>query len=188
MISPLFRSALAACAAAILFAGSMQPAAADSEVQRGKYLVTLGGCSDCHTPGNFLGHPDMKRFLGGSDVGFAIPGHGVFVGRNLTPDPETGLGKWTRAQIVTALTTGVRPDGRILAPIMPYRDFAHLTKADANAIAAYLKSLPALKHAVPGPFGPSETPTVFVMTVVPGEVYAKMPKPPAPPPGGSAGK
>ena len=188
MIAPLIRSMLAACAAAALLAGSMDTAAAASQIERGKYLVTLGGCSDCHTPGNFLGHPDMKRFLGGSDVGFAIPGHGVFVGRNLTPDPETGLGKWTNAQIVTALTTGVRPDGRILAPIMPWRDFAHLTKSDAMAIAAYLKSLPPVKHAVPGPFGPSETPTVFVMTVVPGEVYAKMPKPSGPPPGASAGK
>lgn len=188
MISPLLRSALTAGAVVAMLAGSLDAAAANSETERGKYLVTLGGCSDCHTPGNFLGHPDMKRFLGGSDVGFAIPGHGVFVGRNLTPDPETGLGKWTNAQIVTALTTGVRPDGRILAPIMPWRDFAHLTKSDAKAIAAYLKSLPPVKHAVPGPFGPSETPTVFVMTVVPGEVYAKMPKPSGPPPGASAGK
>jgi hypothetical protein len=71
---------------------------------------------------------------------------------------------------------------------MPWRDFAHLSKSDAMAIAAYLKSLPPVKHAVPGPFGPSETPTVFVMTVVPGEVYAKMPKPSGPPPGASAGK
>jgi hypothetical protein len=48
------------------------------------YLVTFGGCSDCHTPGT-IGHPDMARFLGGSNVGFALP-DGVFVGRNLTPN------------------------------------------------------------------------------------------------------
>ncbi len=76
-----------------------------------------------------------------------------------------------------------RPDGRILAPIMPYEDFRPLTKSDALAIAAYLKSLKPVKHAVPGPFGPNETPTTFVMTVVPGAVYASMPKPPGPPPG-----
>jgi mono/diheme cytochrome c family protein len=160
-------------------------AAQQTQVQRGKYLVTIMGCTDCHTPGSFLGHPDMTQFLGGSDVGFAIPGLGVFVGRNLTPDPETGLGKWTTQQVVTAFTTGVRPDGRILAPIMPYEDFKSLTRADALAIAAYLKTLKPVKHAVPGPFGPSETPTTFVMTVVPGAVYASMPKPPGPPAGAS---
>ena len=65
------------------------------EIARGKYLVSIAGCSDCHTPGGMLGSPDMKRYLGGSDVGFSIPSQGVFVGSNLTPDNETGLGKWT---------------------------------------------------------------------------------------------
>jgi mono/diheme cytochrome c family protein len=77
------------------------------------------GCGDCHTPGYFLGKPDMARNLGGSDVGFAIPGLGVFVPPNLTPDKETGLGNRTAKQIVTAVTTGKTPDGRMLAPIMP---------------------------------------------------------------------
>ena len=61
------------------------PASADdAQVARGRFLVTIAGCSDCHTPGALLGSPDMKRYLGGSDVGFAIPGAGVFVGENLT--------------------------------------------------------------------------------------------------------
>jgi len=185
VVAKSFRLMLAAVAGTALLAASLSGAsAADKrQIARGKYLVIVGGCSDCHTPGSFLGHPDMTKFLGGSDVGFSIPGMGVFVGRNLTPDPETGLGKWTTQQIVTAFTTGRRPDGRILAPIMPYEALGHLTKSDALAIAAYLKSLPPVKHAVPGPFGPNETPTTFVMTVVPGPVYANMPKPPGPPPG-----
>jgi mono/diheme cytochrome c family protein len=155
--------------------------AADPQVQRGAYLVAVGGCSDCHTPGNFLGHPDMARHLGGSDVGFAVPGLGVFVPPNLTSDKATGLGNWTAAQIVTAITTGVRPDGRILAPSMPWREYAHLTPSDALAIAAYLKSLPPISHKVGGPFGPAEKPTVFVMTVLPGDIYASLPPPPPPP-------
>jgi len=57
----------------------------NAAIARGKYLTTLGGCNDCHTPGSLLGKPDMTRVLGGSDVGFAIPGLGVFPGRNLTP-------------------------------------------------------------------------------------------------------
>jgi len=174
------RAVLAAFAAVTCIGGTLHQADANAQTERGKYLVTIGGCSDCHTPGNFLGHPDFSRFLGGSDVGFAVPGLGVFVGRNLTPDKETGLGKWTTKQIITAFTTGVRPDGRVLAPIMPWRDLAKLSKSDALAIAAYLKSLPPVKHEVAGPFGPTETPTVFVMTVLPGNVYANLPKPGAP--------
>jgi mono/diheme cytochrome c family protein len=141
--------------------------AEDVELDRGKYLVTFGGCTDCHTPGHLLGRPDLTRFLGGSDVGFAIPGQGVFVGRNLTSDKETGLGSWTRDQIATAITSGRRPDGRILAPVMPWRAYAKLTRADALAIAAYLQSLPPVKQDVPGPYGPSEKVSVFVMDVLP---------------------
>jgi mono/diheme cytochrome c family protein len=146
--------------------------AADPQVERGKYLVTFGGCTDCHTPGHFLGHPDMARYLGGSDVGFGIPGLGVFVGSNLTPDKETGLGNWAAEQIVTAITTGKTPDGRILAPSMPWRGFAGLTKPDALAIAAFLKSLPPVRNKDAGPFRPSEQPSVFVMSVQPGAAYA----------------
>ncbi len=167
-----FRVVLATLAtmAAVAVPGSSGHAA-DPQAERGKYLVSIGGCSDCHTPGNFLGHRDMSRYLGGSDVGFGIPGLWVFVGSNLTPDNETGLGGWTAQQIVTAITAGTRPDGRMLAPVMPWRDFAALTKADALAIAAYLKSLPPVSHKVPGPFGPNEQPDVFVMSVQPGSAY-----------------
>ena len=122
----------------------------------------------------------MSKFLGGSDVGFAIPHLGVFVGPNLTPDKATGLGNWTAAQIITAITTGMTPQGRKLAPSMPYDAYKNLTKSDARAIAAYLQSLPPVSHQVPGPFGPNETPTSFVMTIVPGSVYAHMMNPPPP--------
>src|SRR5258708_34297285 len=165
------------CAAAMLAAGapaSTQAGAADKQIERGKYLVRLAACTDCHTPGSFLGKPDMTRFLGGSDVGFAIPNLGVFVGRNLTPDKETGLGSWTREQIVTAIMTGKRRDGRELAPIMPWQAYSKLTPSDATAIAPYLQSLPAVNHAVPGPFGPSEKFSVFVMAVFPAQAYGRL--------------
>ena len=103
-----------------------------AEIKRGKYLVGLGGCNDCHTPGYFFGKPDMARFLGGSEVGFEIPGLGVFHGPNLTPDKETGLGRWSAEQIATAITKGERPDGRMLAPIMPWHAFASLTRQDVQ--------------------------------------------------------
>lgn len=155
-------------AAFVLLAAAAGAATADpAQVARGKYLVGIGGCNDCHTSGYFFGKPDMQRFLGGSDVGFELPGLGTFIGRNLTPDPETGLGRWTTAQIVTALQTGVRPDGRVLAPIMPWRALATLTPADALAIAVYLKSLPPVHNAIPGPFGVGEQTGHYVMRLVP---------------------
>ena len=147
---------------------TLQPAsslAADAAVERGKYLVRIGGCGDCHTPGYFLGKADLSRYLGGSDVGFRIP-PGTFVGPNLTSDKETGLGNWSIDQIVTAITKGTRPDGRMLSEVMPWKDFANLTDADAKAIAAYLKSLPPVSHKVRGPLGPDERPDFPVLTVV----------------------
>jgi mono/diheme cytochrome c family protein len=166
-------------AMSVALIGVVSPAVADeAQIERGRYLVTLGGCHDCHTPGYFLGKPDMTQYLGGSDVGLSLP-TGVFVGRNLTPDKETGLGTWTKEQIITAFSAGKRPDGRELAPIMPWEAFSHLTDADKDAIASYLQSIPAVKNAVPGPFTPNETPTVMTFVLVPGAVYASMPKPPA---------
>jgi mono/diheme cytochrome c family protein len=98
--------ALAGGATVIAAAATMLPTAhAESPVERGKYLAVLAGCNDCHTPGFFLGAPDTAKYLGGSDVGFEIPGLGVFPGRNITPDKETGIGNWTDNQIATALTT-----------------------------------------------------------------------------------
>jgi len=175
-------SALAAVSALLVGVALCVPLgtakAASSQVQRGKYLVSIIPCTDCHTPGTFLGKPDMKRYLGGSEVGFEIPGLGVFYGPNLTPDKETGLGNWTKEQIATAITTGKRPDGRILAPPMPVASFKFLTKSDALAIAAYLKTLPPIKNKVPGPFGAGEKPTAFVYQVLPAGKYVPTPPPP----------
>ena len=86
----------------VAFLGSSCFAAAETPIERGKYLVTLGGCGDCHTPGTFLGHPDKERLLAGSEVGFAVPGLGVFPGRNLTPDtrnPESANGRPRRSSL-----------------------------------------------------------------------------------------
>jgi mono/diheme cytochrome c family protein len=138
-----------------------------AQVAHGKYLVQLAGCTDCHTPGHLLGKPDLSRFLAGSDVGFQVPGLGIFAGPNLTPDNDTGLGNWTKDEITTTIQTGVRPDGRILASVMPWRAYAELTKSDAAAIVEYLKSLPPISHKVPGPFGLDEKPAIFRMKILP---------------------
>lgn len=146
----------------------------EAQIARGKYLVRIAGCSDCHTPGALLGAPDMKRYLAGSDVGFSIPGQGVFVGYNLTPDPDTGLGKWTAEQIITAVRKGKRPDGGELAGVMPWASYAALTDADAQAIAAFLKSLPPVKNKVTS-FKSSEKVPISVSAVLPPDVYNALP-------------
>ena len=174
----IFRLGLAGMAFATFVMSSGNAVSQTTEIERGKYLVTLGGCNDCHTPGYFFGKPDTTRRLGGSEVGFEIPGLGVFYGPNLTPDQDTGLGRWSTEEIATAITKGRRPDGRELAPIMPWHAYANLTRQDVLAITNFLKSLPSVKNKVPGPFGPSEKPTSFVMKIVPAE--AATPAGPAP--------
>lgn len=145
----------------------LSPAHAESPVERGKYLASFSGCDHCHTPGYFLGKADTAREFSGSDVGFKVGDLGIFVGPNLTSDKETGLGAWTDEQIAAVLTTGVRADGRILAPIMPWRSFAKMTKSDISALVAYLRTLPPISNKVPGPFGPDEKPPIFVMWLTP---------------------
>ena len=151
------------------------PALADeAQIGRGRYLVGIAGCSDCHTPGGMLGAPDMERYLGGSDVGFSIPGEGVFVGQNLTPDKETGLGQWTADQIVAAIRKGKRPDGSELSGVMPSASFSRLTDEDAFAIAAFLQSLPPVNNKVRN-YRSSETVPISVSAVLPPEVYNALP-------------
>jgi hypothetical protein len=114
---------------------AQQALAQSPQVKRGLYLVDIAGRNDCHTPGSFLGKRDVSRRLGGSDVGFSLPGMGVFVGPNLTPDKKTGL-LWQRgAASIPCVCT--HWSSRILwRPIMPYNDFANLTKEDALALVA----------------------------------------------------
>jgi len=151
------------------------PAAADeAQVARGRYLVIIAGCSDCHTPGALIGTPDMKRYLGGSDIGFSIPGQGVFVGQNLTPDKETGLGSWTAEQIVTAMRQGKTPEGRQLSGVMPYTALSHLTDEDAFAIAAFLQSLPPVNNKVQN-YRSGETVPISVSAVLPPAAYNALP-------------
>lgn len=156
--------------------GLALPAVADdAQIARGRYLVVIAGCSDCHTPGALIGAADMKRYLAGSDIGFSIPGQGVFVGQNLTPDKETGLGQWTSEQIIAAIRTGKRPDGSQLSGVMPYASFSRLMDEDAAAMAAFLKSLPPVNNKNLGPFPSSETVPISVSAVLPPAIYNGLP-------------
>jgi mono/diheme cytochrome c family protein len=122
-------------------------------VERGAYLVNgVGACSNCHTPRGPGGALDLqldKRLSGGAQT-FQAPQYTV-KGSNLTPDPDTGLGRWSDAQIKVALTDGKSRDGHKLAPNMPSAVYGFLTLRDQDAIIAYLRSIPAVNNAVQKP-------------------------------------
>jgi mono/diheme cytochrome c family protein len=147
-------------------------------VTQGKYLVGVLGCANCHTPkvtGTMM--PDMTMALAGVDCFVSTPG--CLSSANLTPDVDTGLGAFTDQAIVDALRTGKEPDpkdaGKFLSSRMPYYQFANLNDADAMAIVAYLRSLPAVKHAVKEPTAPfDQAPTAAEWTPVD---PAKLPAP-----------
>jgi mono/diheme cytochrome c family protein len=141
-------------------------AVSESRIKRGEYLATIMDCGGCHTTGALIGKPDPERYLAGSQVGFQIPGLGIFYPPNLTPDRETGLGAWSEADIVKAVRTGVRPDGRQLVPVMPYPHYRKLTDADAYALAAYLKSVKPIRHQAPMMIGATEKPVAPYLTVI----------------------
>lgn len=180
LAAPLIALAITSCSKP---ASQETTAAPEDSIARGRYLVEVVGCNDCHTPGYLFGAPDTTRMLSGSEVGWQTP-LGTAYARNLTPD-STGLGAWTSDQIVTAIRTGQRPNGdHILMPPMPWPDLAHLTDKDAYAIAAYLKSIPAVSHKVPDIVPPGKKAMTPVI-VIPAPGTWDAPKGPPP---GSTGK
>jgi cytochrome c553 len=144
--------------------------AADARLERGDYLARIMDCGGCHTTGALKGQPDPARYLAGSDVGFELPGLGVFYPPNLTSDLETGLGAWSAAEIDAAIRTGLRPDGRALAPVMPYHAYAVLSDDDAAALAAFIKALPPVANQAPEPATSGDTATAPYLTL-------KLPRP-----------
>jgi mono/diheme cytochrome c family protein len=119
-------------------------------LERGSYLVnTIMTCNNCHTPMGSNG-PDFTRALSGGPQVFDEPDYTVR-GANITPDPETGIGKWSLSDIKRTLTTGVRPNGVSLASVMPTAYYKVLTAKDLDAIAVYLKSVKPVSHAVSPP-------------------------------------
>ena len=138
-------------AAAILMSTSAGVAQAETPIERGQYLVTIMDCGGCHTTGELGGHPEPGHTLAGAKIGWAIPGVGIVTPPNLTGDVATGLGSWSSDDIIKLLRMGVRPDGREIVGPMGWRAYGQLSDPDIRAVVAYIKSLPPVVHAVPGP-------------------------------------
>ena len=128
--------------------GIVAPDPAD-KAARGAYLVnSVMGCTDCHTPVDpTTGAPLMDKYLAGRQP-YEGP-WGIVYGGNITPDPETGLGKWSAEDIRRALVSGIARDGRRLI-LMPWYAYAALSAEDADAVIFYLQNdLPAVSNQIP---------------------------------------
>lgn len=152
---------------------------AEDKVERGKYLVTVAACHDCHTPwamGPEGPEPDMSRMLSGhpqtidissppdlapediwvahtsaTNTAWAGP-WGISFTANLTPDKDTGIGEWTLGEFVDTIRNGRhRGRGRPILPPMPYPMYRNFTDADLEAIFTFLQSIPAIQNEVPKP-------------------------------------
>lgn len=176
--------ALALAAAALLagHAQAQQDAPVDvAKATRGKYLVSTSACMDCHTPwkmGRNGPEPDLSRTLSGHPEQLRLPQPpvlpdgpwvmtaaatntawsgpwGVSFTANLTPDPETGIGKWTPEDFKATIRTGRHMGrGREVLPPMPIMVYNNFTDADLEAIFAYLRTLPPIRNRVPEPLAP----------------------------------
>jgi mono/diheme cytochrome c family protein len=143
-----FQRSIAAAFVLTLLTRVVPAAADDDAVTHGEYLVRAGGCFSCHTAAG------GQKLAGGRAL--ATP-FGTFYSPNITPDPQTGIGRWTDAQFVRALREGLRPDGANYFPVFPYPSFTGITDGDALAIKAYLFSRPPVRqqnrpHDVAFPF------------------------------------
>lgn len=129
--------------------GAFQPdPSKPAEIERGRYLATaLGHCQECHSPRNlFGGIQGGMAFAGGTAPEGTAP--------NLTPDPETGLGKWNAGDMAELLKSGMTPDGDFVGSEMTEvvnNATGKLTDADRQAIVAYLRSLAPVRHRVEKP-------------------------------------
>lgn len=159
-----------------------KPARLTVEQARGKYLMSTSGCMDCHTPWKlgdkgpepdltrlYSGHPEQLKMppapalaegpwgmtAGATNTAWAGP-WGVSFTANLTPDAETGLGRWTEQDFVRTIRTGRHMGrGREVLPPMPIMVYNNYTDRDLKAIFAYLRTIPPIRNQVPDPVPPA---------------------------------
>ena len=171
----------AAYATTAALSADTAPTASPDKVARGKYLVTIAGCNDCHTPlkmGANGPEPDMSRMLSGHPESVAVTSPaatpnqpwlvtathtstawsgpwGVSFTANLTPDAKTGLGRWTFRNFKDTIRTGRHMGrGRPVLPPMPIPMYKHMTDDDLEAVFSYLRTIPAIRNHVPEPLPP----------------------------------
>lgn len=134
-------------AAATPIEAQLPAAHSPEQLARGAYVAAIAGCTTCHTPLMADGQlHDPSRELAGTEL--HVPGGMTVQVPNISPDADTGIGKWSDAQIIKAIREGVRPDGSRLAPLMPYPFYNRMTDADAASLVAYIRSEPPIQNRV----------------------------------------
>ena len=130
--------------AALMLAGT---SAAETPLERGTYLMkSVAACPVCHTPWDGDGQIADKHFAGG--LVFEEDEYTAYAS-NITPEVETGIGGWSDEEIIIAIREGKRPDGSLIGPAMPIALYRGMSDRDAQAIAAYLRSIPPIRNEVP---------------------------------------
>jgi len=129
-------------------------------IERGRYIATaIQGCG-CHTREKADGGKDENWHYAGSpnpappavppaNAGWTSPRWKKIYASNITPDPETGIGKWTEVNFIRAMKTGITPDGRVLDAQMPWPSFQKVTDRDLKSLWAYLKTIKPIKNTPP---------------------------------------
>jgi mono/diheme cytochrome c family protein len=107
---------------------------------QGQYVATEADCMSCHTA------PGGQPYAGGYPLKSPL---GTLYGPNITPDPDTGIGSWSKADFIKALRQGIGKDGSYLYPAMPYEDYTKMTDADMDALWAYMRSVRPVKNTPP---------------------------------------
>jgi len=141
-LSGWFCALLVASSATAAYAQKLSP------LERGKYLMeSVVACGNCHIPRDEKGQLQRDKGLSGGFL-LDIAEFKAFAA-NITPDPETGIGKWTDAQLAKAIRMGVRPDKSLIGPPMPIEFYRDMADDDLAAIIAYLRAQPPVKNVVP---------------------------------------
>ena len=133
---------------------SIRVAMTPERIARGKYIFeSMADCGGCHSQRDFtrVGGPEVPSGRGRgnilSDMVKELPG--TVVASNITPDVETGIGRWTDGEKIRAIREGVSRDGRALFPMMPYQGFRRMGDEDVQALVAFLNSLPPVRNPLP---------------------------------------
>jgi len=117
--------------------GAREISATTQTIDRGEYLARAGDCVACHTA------PDGQQFAGRRPMPTPF---GNLYAPNITPDDETGIGQWTSDDFYRMMHTGVSRDGTLMYPAMPFASYTKVTRADSDAIYAYLMSVPPVRQ------------------------------------------
>lgn len=155
----------------VLFARSVEAAPVAVDPERGKYLFQAAACGACHGQ-NLAGW----REGGPTEQPASAPygelftrSYGRVPASNITPDPETGIGSWTDEQLITAIRDGRRPNGEQLVSLMPFPHYHQMADADLADLVAYLRTVPAVRNAVPARSLTGPAPTVPELVAPPAE-------------------